>query len=190
MELELKHIQHYPIGGDNALNVTDGDEVKLVDGIYTFDNKKEFWFKSCGWNLHRDSWKPLLLPTSSLYTEITHNGKTFIPQKELDWGSWNDEIGYIVSAEYGENPRVAINVLDFIDDYYKLLEWHFDVFGLIDKGLALLSDAKDFTLTVKDNENNNYVLVFCDYGNELEIVKESLIIHTMFYEKLKSEKDE
>lgn len=81
--------------------------------------------------------KPLLLPMSSLYTEITHNGKTFIPQKELDWGSWNDEIGYIVSAEYGENPRVAINVLDFIDDYYKLLEWHFDVFGLIDKGLAI-----------------------------------------------------
>lgn len=81
--------------------------------------------------------KPLLLPMSSLYTEITHNGKTFIPQKELDWGSWNDEIGYIVSAEYGENSRVAINVLDFIDDYYKLLEWHFDVFGLIDKGLAL-----------------------------------------------------
>lgn len=81
--------------------------------------------------------KPLLLPMSSLYTEITHNGKTFIPQKELDWGIWNDEIGYIVSAEYGENPRVAINVLNFIDDYYKLLEWHFDVFGLIDKGLAL-----------------------------------------------------
>ena len=81
--------------------------------------------------------KPILLPMSSLYTEITHNGKTFIPWKELDWGSWNDEIGYIVAAEYGENPRVAINVLDFIDDYYKLLEWHFDVFGLIDKGLAL-----------------------------------------------------
>lgn len=65
-----------------------------------------------------------------------------------------------------------------------------DKLEALQSSLALLSDAKDFTLTVKDNENNNYVLVFCDYGNELEIVKESLIIHTMFYEKLKSEKDE
>lgn len=63
-----------------------------------------------------------------------------------------------------------------------------DKLEALQSSLALLSDAKDFTLTVKDNENNNYVLVFCDYGNKLEIVKESLIIHTMFYEELKSKK--
>ena len=60
----------------------------------------------------------------------------------------------------------------------------------LQSSLALLSDAKDFTLTVKDNEDNKYVLVFCDYGNELKIVEDSLIIHTMFYEELKSKKDE
>lgn len=65
-----------------------------------------------------------------------------------------------------------------------------DKLEALQSSLALLSDAKDFTLTVKDNEDNKYVLVFCDYGNELEIVKESLIIHTMFYEELKSKKDE
>lgn len=65
-----------------------------------------------------------------------------------------------------------------------------DKLEALQSSLALLSDAKDFTLTVKDNEDNKYVLVFCDYGSELEIVKESLIIHTMFYEELKSKKDE
>lgn len=65
-----------------------------------------------------------------------------------------------------------------------------DKLEALQSSLSLLSDAKDFTLTVKDNEDNKYVLVFCDYGNELEIVKESLIINTMFYEELKSKKDE
>lgn len=65
-----------------------------------------------------------------------------------------------------------------------------DKLEALQSSLALLSDAKDFTLTVKDNEDNKYVLVFCDYGNDLEIVKDSLIIHTMFYEELKSIKNE
>lgn len=141
MELELKHIQHYELSGDNGLKFKHENNTEPIqlDSIllkcewnFTFTDNKG----NADVGLFSQI-KPLLLPMSSLYTEITHNGKTFIPLKELDWRSWNDEIGYIVSAEYGENPRVAINVLDFIDDYYKLLEWHFDVFGLIDKGLAL-----------------------------------------------------
>ena len=65
-----------------------------------------------------------------------------------------------------------------------------DKLKALQSSLALLSDAKDFTLTVKDNEDNKYVLVFCDYGNELEIVKDHLLIQYKLYEKLKSEKDE
>lgn len=133
MELELKHLAPYlPYGLKVNRNGTDWSyelESCNKDGVITDTSFQHYW--------EYEVIKPILRPLSSLYTEITHNGKTFIPWKKLDWGSWNDEIGYIVSAEYGENPRVAINVLDFIDDYYKLLEWHFDVFGLIDKGLAL-----------------------------------------------------
>lgn len=65
-----------------------------------------------------------------------------------------------------------------------------DKLEALQSSLALLSDAKDFTLTVKDNEDNEYVLVFCDYGNELEIVKDHLFVQYKLYEKLKSEKDE
>lgn len=65
-----------------------------------------------------------------------------------------------------------------------------DKLEALQSSLALLSDAKDFTLTVKDNEDNKYVLVFCDYGNELEIVKDHIFVQYKLYEKLKSEKDE
>lgn len=65
-----------------------------------------------------------------------------------------------------------------------------DKLKALQASLALLSSAKDFTLMVKDNEDNKYVLVFCDYGNELEIVKDHLLIQYKLYEKLKSKKDE
>lgn len=65
-----------------------------------------------------------------------------------------------------------------------------DKLEALQSSLSLLSDAKDFTLTVKDNEDNKYVLVFCDYGNEIEIVKDNLFVQYKLYEKLKSEKDE
>lgn len=168
MELELKHIQHYPIGGYNALNITDGCEVKLVDGIYTFDNKKEFWYKSCGWNLHRDSWKPLLLPMSSLYKEM-QDGKVHIVELAKiatglqDWevieylptfGSLKIKFKpYLIAYNKEYNFRFFFRDKDFylydvdgarecthqnqLDLFNYLFENHFDVFGLIDKGLAL-----------------------------------------------------
>lgn len=131
--LNIKHIAPYlPYGLKVNRNGTDWSyelESCNKDGVITDTSFQHYW--------EYEVIKPILRPLSDLYKEITHNGKTFIPYRELDWESYDDEIGYIVSAEYGENPRVAINVLDFIDDYYKLLEWHFDVFGLIDKGLAI-----------------------------------------------------
>ena len=81
--------------------------------------------------------KPLLKPLSDLTKEIEHNGKKFVPIEKLEWDYWCGELGEITYCEYGESPRVAINVLDYINDYHLLLEWHFDVFDLIGRGLAL-----------------------------------------------------
>lgn len=65
-----------------------------------------------------------------------------------------------------------------------------DKLQALQQALLLLSHAKDFTLTVKDDEDNQHVLVFCDYGNELEVVKDHTLIQYKLYEKLKSEKYE
>jgi hypothetical protein len=65
--------------------------------------------------------KPILRPLSDLTKEIDHNGERFVP--------------------YYWFGRQGININSIKDERWhivqKLLSWHFDVFGLIDKGLAV-----------------------------------------------------
>jgi hypothetical protein len=71
--------------------------------------------------------KPLLRPLSDLTKEIEVNGERFIPINKL--------------------PIIGIEVLELESDinngcieqkyYSKLLEWHFDVFNLIGRGLGI-----------------------------------------------------
>lgn len=69
--------------------------------------------------------KPILRPLSDLTKEIEHNGERFVPVVNLGWNSYDhilkSNICTTISYEY----------------MVKLFEWHFDVFGLIEKGLAI-----------------------------------------------------
>lgn len=87
------------------------------------------------------AFKPLLRPLSDLTEEIEHNGEKFIPATVL----WS----------YNPRPNIHVDIDDFANnewierlddsdlrtmDYLsvaKLFEWHFDVFGLIEEGLAI-----------------------------------------------------
>jgi hypothetical protein len=73
---------------------------------------------------------PILRPLSDITKEIEVNGKTFVPFQLLR------EKGFHVSDEWIEE---GIN--DSLNSAYEfvqlLIEWHFDVFGLIKKGLAI-----------------------------------------------------
>ena len=86
-----------------------------------------------------DDFKPILRPLSDLTTEIEHNGEKFVPMKRLlkevsdhyPQDCYNQDEQWIINDGYraiGEMPHRKVQ---------KLLEWHFDVFGLIDKGLAI-----------------------------------------------------
>ncbi len=84
--------------------------------------------------------KPLLRPLSNLTEEIEHNGERFYPIEKLkedlqkDWcDSFNDYLNYIHDACYSSDAILqgSYKIIQ------KLLEWHFDVFGLIDKKLAV-----------------------------------------------------
>ena len=78
-------------------------------------------------NYRTNLFKPLLRPLSDLRKEIKVNGERFVPIEKL--------------------PIIGMDVLEIESDikhcsieqknYNKLLEWHFDVFGLIDRGLAI-----------------------------------------------------
>jgi len=76
-------------------------------------------------NMDLSDIKLILRPMSDLNKEIKHNGKRFIPSKQPD----------VFKALKGMHPSAAA-----LKPYHvvrKLLEWHFDIFGLIDAGLAV-----------------------------------------------------
>jgi hypothetical protein len=82
---------------------------------------------------------PILRPLSDLTKEIEVGGKKFIPIKEINWTITE----YPLMEEDGTvflQDSCELNMLE-ISEVYKvyqmLFEWHFDVFGLIEQGLAI-----------------------------------------------------
>ncbi len=89
--------------------------------------------------------KPLLRPLSDLTKEIEINGERFVP---IDWFEKN--VNKTISFFQAMNLNYSLNIdietenysqtIDLYNGYLvvqKLLEWHFDCFNLIDKGLAI-----------------------------------------------------
>lgn len=116
MKLELKHLAPYFPYRLNMCKIDNGKyfivDLQILNIIRDYDD-----------------WKPILRPLSDLTKEIEHNGKTFVPIEELE--------GYhdfsVMNFEWiGKNPlRYPYSIIQ------KLFEWRFDVFGLIDAGLAI-----------------------------------------------------
>jgi hypothetical protein len=71
--------------------------------------------------------KLLLRPLSDLTKEIEHNGERFVPIERLS------ERCELQHKLFGIQNTLDLRVVD----YQKLLEWHFDVFSLLDSGDAL-----------------------------------------------------
>ncbi len=138
MSLELKHLAYY---------FPYKLKLKGEDGIYTLIELKEPYktnnkclltaecrfenttrIRSTVFNRDDRSLIPILRPLSDLRKEIEHNGKKFIPKEKLGYVSFD--------LLYQHLRKNAIHCC-----YYWviqiLFEWHFDVFGLIQRGLAI-----------------------------------------------------
>ncbi len=141
MKLELKHLAPYlPYGlkgvyNDNEIMtlsalITEPDYDAELVTIYHFLPQDE---NSC---------KPILRPLSDLTKEIEYNGEKFIPAKKIGMDVWRSEkeaSRYVNGMDYRmlfgnvwHNPMTL-----HYSTTVKLLEWHFDVFGLIEAGLAM-----------------------------------------------------
>lgn len=129
---ELKHLAPYlpyglKIGFEGGEHTHDlvglqiGKEgVMLISPFYDFGRAST---QDC---------RPILRPLSDLTKEIEHNGERFVPLDEMH------------TIHY---PEVHFGDDDFQDQedikycpwwvMQHLFEWHFDVFGLIDAGLAI-----------------------------------------------------
>lgn len=70
--------------------------------------------------------KLILRPLSDLTKEVEHNGERFVP---------NDKLLEFYGEEI-DNYSLPLKLNSYIL-IQQLFEWHFDVFGLIEKGLAI-----------------------------------------------------
>lgn len=106
------------------------------------------WSKSTGYKEFGSRViKPYLRPLSQLTEELEHNGERFVPIEYFEIG--DDDSGY--SYDFGNGNVNLIKDLKTTAEHdlhhdllfqpfavtQKLIEWHFDVFGLIKKGLAI-----------------------------------------------------
>lgn len=132
-KLELKHLAPYlPYGLKVKSNLT-GSILTLKGISYRGSLQNEEGFDMT--NINRS--KPILRPLSDLKKEIEVNGEKFFPFEYLQnnypcFGfDYNNEEGFILKTDVVNYKYLPYMIL------YKLFEWNFDVFGLIDKGLAL-----------------------------------------------------
>lgn len=151
-KLELRHLSGYlPYGlkariEDYKCNYV-GREFDEVIGFHQWDKNGLLWsvLTDGGANPSIEKIKPILRPLSDLTKEIEVNVEKFIPISLLNKTfrpSSNDLVpyGYNGNLEIDIETENYSQTIDLMDGFYiaqKLLEWHFDIYGLIEKGLAI-----------------------------------------------------
>lgn len=136
MKLELKQIAPYLpyelkiFWHKDSLPVWDVMNMYNIDKVIAIAGKYE----------DEDRWKPILRPLSELTKEIEINGVKFIPVNEI-LRIFNKSLNHL-STDYQLKAlrkfeqEVITKELPY--SYISMLiEWHFDIFGLIEKGLAI-----------------------------------------------------
>jgi len=131
MKLELKHLAGYlPYV---LMGKEDGNEsVDKLLGIYGTGGHS--LTLCCRVNNHNtvdydctiDDFKPILRPLSDLTKEIEVDGVKFVPIDRIA----------IYGSEYYLIEQIKIGMLEVIV-WQMLLEWHFDIYGLIEADLAI-----------------------------------------------------
>jgi len=128
MKLELKHLAPYlPYGleaireGFEESQLVVGIELPCVnhDGLILIEDDEPLYLVEA---------QLALRPLSDLTKEIKHNGDKFVPLDKL-----HELTGFCRDT----SEKVNDWTMRRYDIVQKLFEWHFDVFGLIDKGLAI-----------------------------------------------------
>lgn len=156
-KLELKHLAYLPYEVKFTSTMDDSDDVISNNKTWTLDGVNKLFGSYCLLTKENSdaydikTCKLILKPLSDLFKEITHKGKTFIAFDELTEGEtvsmslndyaddWDTKTFYSFERYVTEWIKGNNHHLDFLPFGFiqKLLEWHFDVFGLIEQGLAI-----------------------------------------------------
>lgn len=139
MKLELKHLAPY-LPYELQIKTAYGIKtmVSLSTTVINYDLELEAY-----WDFIKDI-KPILRPLSDLTKEIEHNGEKFVPIEILNKMLFtkHSKLEYYDSefcngAILFSTKIAGFNILSINEKLQKLIEWHFDIFGLIEKGLAI-----------------------------------------------------
>jgi hypothetical protein len=141
MKLELKHLSPYlPYKLKcELLNYKSdyvGEKYGIINGFYYLGGEVHYTFKDRSTaGKTRDLIKPILRPLSDFNKFTNINGVDFYPLNEIH-KIFNGSIDcYKVKKMWKFNDWNTKNIQYGI--FIKMIEWHFDVFGLIEKGLAI-----------------------------------------------------
>lgn len=164
-KLTIEHLACYLPYGLKAINYFGN--ITIIKGLQRGDESvnNDLWkFKHTDGSFltgYLYECKPILRPLSDLTKEITHNGETFVPIMKLVKivlpnslsDEWYDSPNIQLGVERGnyfseefffdENgfqyliQGVPSQVKNQYELFQKLISWHFDVFGLLDKDLAV-----------------------------------------------------
>ena len=128
MKLEIRHLTSYLPYGLNIKDVKHGSVFEALHFITT-PNQDFSLFKGNFDQLIKDKYlKPILFPLSSLTKEDIKNFYQFNNDelKLIDWKEWVEDLMFFIKAE--ETFQLS--------QFEYLFSKKFDVFGLIEAGLA------------------------------------------------------
>lgn len=139
MKLEPKHVTPYfsyylkVIIDEHETHLLAIKDEMLKVGLHRFPYSQDVMYCDV---------KPILRPLSDLDKEIEHKRETFVPidiigSMRKTGYTWNcvENNGDVILGSWDEDKREMIGAK--MSQYQKLFEWHFDVFGLIEQGLAI-----------------------------------------------------
>ncbi len=167
MKLEEKHIALYTPHNLKCeiLNYKSdyvGEKYLTIKGYYIYDGDVYFNFHEgrdfAGKSI--SEFKPILRPLTDLGKEIEHEGKKFNPiimllnytrLGEYDYECGTDYDSYVIDyflghsilckEKYSDDDYFCVKIEYVLENEYwiveKLIEWHFDVFRLIENKLAV-----------------------------------------------------
>lgn len=128
----LPYLPHNPTFVSSSGKIQE-TTFNLSNGLTAYKNKSPFGSKQyhsiSEHKIFRKEFLIVLRPLSDLYKDRNY-------EKILGWEKdSNGDIGSFL--DLGDSHKTTINVLEYFSDLDKLLENHFDIFGLIEKGLAV-----------------------------------------------------
>ncbi len=134
MKLEIKHIIPYLPYQLKFLYHGNIYKMRWINrfGDIDYNSQNDFIdpFPPNIFNKELDFVKLIFRPLSDLTKEIEVNGEKFVPSKKLETKCIMTEFDL---EEWIETIMESMP----LSDWNLLFEWHFDVFGLIEKGLAI-----------------------------------------------------